>query len=53
MNYKYLEEILYYFYQKHTCKVFGLNKRIGLYRFYECQQPNIQKAREYLNSLEK
>lgn len=45
---KEIEEILNYFYQTNNCKVFGLSKKFGFYRFYESKRPNINRAKEYL-----
>jgi hypothetical protein len=33
------------------CSCFGINKRIALYRFYECSNAKRDLAREYLNTL--
>jgi hypothetical protein len=46
-----IEEVLNYFYNYNNCKVFGLNKQIGFYRFYESKNPDIEKAENYLRSL--
>jgi len=48
---KEIEEVLNYFYAINKCKVFGLNKRIGLYRFYDSKKPKIEKAINYLKTL--
>ena len=45
---KEIEEVLQYFYGKNKSSVFGLCKAIGLYRFYESSQPNVERAEEYL-----
>lgn len=45
---KEIEEVLNYFYNSNTCRVFGLNKQIGLYRFYESRNPDKEKAESYL-----
>jgi hypothetical protein len=49
---KEVEEVLNYFYEVNRCDVFGLNKQIGFYRFYESSKPNIEKAKNYLKYLE-
>lgn len=46
-----IEEVLNYFYAINKCTVFGLNKRIGLYRFYESRNPDTKKAVDYLKTL--
>ncbi|MFC3878573.1 hypothetical protein ACFOSV_00205 [Algoriphagus namhaensis] len=48
---KEIEEVLNFFYNSNTCKVFGLNKNIGLYRFYESRNPDKEKAKNYLKTL--
>ena len=47
-----IDEILNYFYGSNICKVFGINKHIGFYRFYESKNPNIQRAKAYLKSID-
>lgn len=57
MNYEHvntakeIEQVLKYFYGKVKCSVFGINKRIAFYRFYECSNPRIELAQEYLKSI--
>ena len=57
MNYEHvntadeIEQVLKYFYGKVKCSVFGINKRIAFYRFYECSNPKVELAHEYLKSL--
>lgn len=57
MNYEHvnnadeIEEILTYFYDENNCNVFGINKNISLYRFYNSQKPNISRAKEYLEQI--
>lgn len=46
-----IEQVLTYFYAKVKCSCFGINKRIALYRFYECSDPKRDLAKEYLNTL--
>jgi hypothetical protein len=57
MNYEHvntareIEQVLKYFYGKVKCSCFGINKRIALYRFYECSDPKRELAKEYLDTL--
>jgi len=57
MNYEHVntadevELVLKTFFKKTTCSVFGLNKKIGFYRFYVCTQPDKTKAENYLKNL--
>ncbi len=46
---KEIGEVLDYFYGKNTCKTLGLSKGLAFYRFYESSQPNIDRAKQYLN----
>jgi len=46
---KEIEEILNYFYENVSCSAFGLNKKISLYKFFECKNPNIFAAKKYLD----
>ncbi len=46
-----IEQVLNYFYSKISCACFGINKRIALYRFYECSKPKIEIAKGYLKTL--
>jgi SAM-dependent methyltransferase len=43
-----IEEVLKYFYKSTSCSFFGISKNISLYRYYECTEPNIERAKEYL-----
>lgn len=47
-NAKEIDEVLNYFYDTNKCKIFGLNKKFGFYRFYESKNPNISRAKAYL-----
>lgn len=49
---KEIEEVLQYFYSIIKCYCFGINKKMALYRFYECSSPNIDNAKEYLKTLQ-
>jgi len=46
-----IEEVLAWFFRRLNSSCFGLGKKIALYRFYECTQPDIVRAKEYLNLL--
>lgn len=46
-----VEEVLHYFFEVNKRSIFGINKGMGLYRFYESSMPNIQKAKDYLCGL--
>ena len=45
-----IENILKYFFGKISMKLLGINKTFAFYRFYECKEPYIEKAREYFKS---
>lgn len=45
-----IEQVLAFFYNKINCSVFGIHKKLGFYRFYECSSPNIKKAITYLKT---
>jgi len=57
MNYEHvntadeIEQVLKYFYGKVKCSVFGINRRIAFYRFYECSKPRVELAHQYLKSI--
>jgi len=36
------------FFDKARCEVFGLCKSIGLYRFYECCEPKLEVAKDFI-----
>ena len=46
-----IEQVLKYFYKKVKCSCFGLNRELAFYRFYECSEPKVEIAAEYLKSL--
>jgi len=48
-----IEQILHYFYGDNKRSIFGLNKGTALYRFYESSNPNIDRAKKYLDSIKK
>jgi hypothetical protein len=43
-----IEEVLEYFFDRVACKVFGLAKSIGLYRFYECRDPRVERCSSFV-----
>lgn len=42
-----IESVLEAFFQIDECKVFGLSRSLGLYRFYSCRRPDLDRCREY------
>ena len=44
---KEIEEVLEYFFKNVKCEVFGLNKAVSFYRFYECSNPRLEKCSEF------
>lgn len=48
-----IEEVLRYFYGRVKCSCFGISRQIAFYRFYECSDPKIEAAKEYLSSISK
>jgi hypothetical protein len=47
-----IEGMLTHFFRDIKSRVFGLNKAISLYRFYECRDPDLDRCREYLSLLD-
>jgi Methyltransferase domain len=45
-----IEGVLQIFFHTTRCKVFGLSKGLGFYRFYECSSPQVELARDYLQT---
>jgi hypothetical protein len=43
-----IDGVLRVFFERVSCKVFGLCKALAFYRFYECRNPRIDVARDYL-----
>lgn len=43
-----IEGVLDVFFEQSKCKIFGLSKNLGLYRFYECSAPRKDVAKEFL-----
>lgn len=48
-----IESVLYYFFGEVTQSSFGLSKHVAFYRFFECKQPDITKALNYIKTQEK
>ena len=44
---KEIEEVLEYFFKNVKCEVFGLNRSFSFYRFYVCNNPRLDKCREF------
>jgi len=57
MNYEHvntafeIESILKYFYKEVKASTFGINKYIGFYRFFECKEPEVNKALKFCETL--
>jgi hypothetical protein len=47
-----IEKVINYFYRNTRCSCLGTGKKIALYRFYECREPEIERAQAYLNETE-
>lgn len=45
-----IEFVLKHFYKSVKHKVFGINRKLAFYRFYECQLPDIEKAKAFLGA---
>ena len=43
-----IEKVLEYFFKKIKCSVFGINKGLAFYRFYDCTLPNQMRVDNYL-----
>lgn len=43
-----IEDVLKHFYSNIKCSCFGLSRGFAFYRFYECSEPRINAAEEYL-----
>jgi len=43
-----IEDVLKHFYSNVKCSCFGLSRRIAFYRFYECSEPRISIAEDFL-----
>ncbi|MEX2335828.1 MAG: hypothetical protein WD555_00985, partial [Fulvivirga sp.] len=46
-----IELVLKHFYKNVKHKVFGLSRKLAFYRFYECSQPDVEKARAFLGQI--
>jgi hypothetical protein len=44
-----IEGVLEVFFKQVHCKVFGLCKGLGFYRFYDCRIPNVAVANQFLH----
>jgi hypothetical protein len=44
-----IERVLQVFFGQVHCKVFGLCKSLGFYRFYDCRVPNVEVANQFLH----
>ncbi|MFA6404140.1 MAG: hypothetical protein WCX31_21320 [Salinivirgaceae bacterium] len=45
-----IESVLNFFYFDIKCHVFGVHKKLGLYRYYECKKPKVEVAQNYLSN---
>jgi len=45
-----IEDVLNYFFNQTKCAVYGLNKGIAFYRFYDCWKPNEEKIADYFRN---
>jgi len=43
-----IEDVLKYFFNDVSCRIFGISKNLAFYRFYECRNPTKEKCRAYL-----
>lgn len=48
-----IENVISYFYKDIKREVFGIHKNFGFYRFYQCTNPNIDRANNYLQGEHK
>lgn len=46
-----IEQVLKYFYTELTSAFFGLSKQLAFYRFFECRNPDKERAGEYLMQM--
>lgn len=46
-----IDQIIRHFYRKVKISYFGIHKQIAFYRFYECSNPDIDCAKEYLGLI--
>ena len=44
-----IENVIRYFYRDIQISYFGLNKKLAFYRFYNCGQPDVDRAKSYLD----
>lgn len=43
-----IDAVLRFFFKEVRCSVFGINKSLGLYRFYDCGSVDYERCRSYL-----
>jgi hypothetical protein len=43
-----IDEVIRYFYENVKCSYFGLNRSLAFYRYYECSEPILERAGNYL-----
>lgn len=46
-----ISKILSYFFKEVRTQSFGLNQALAFYLFYDCQQPDLDRCRSYLQSI--
>lgn len=45
-----IEEVLKFFFKKVNCRIFGIHKELGFYRFYDCSFVEYDRCRDYLKN---
>lgn len=48
---KEIETILKYFFLNVKCNVYGISKKLAFYRFYVCENPNMNNIEHYLSDI--
>jgi hypothetical protein len=43
-----IEKVLQYFYSSCQCKVMGVSRQVGFYRFYACHSPSVDRCLSFL-----
>ena len=46
-----IEGVLRYFFRRIHARSFGLNSRLAFYRFFECREPELDKAGQYIANI--
>jgi SAM-dependent methyltransferase len=46
-----IEAVLRHFFRDVECSVFGLSRAVSLYQFFACRDPDVKRARDYLDAL--